>query len=271
MAGITDLLTDSAALDALMKQLSEGDAPPQTFTEVMGDIQHDPNISDKNRASISHADLINMIKADPRFAYLPIGENPSAWLDPSQTSQFSRERLPKEYIPEENRYTDVNGIYEPDLNRVQVYADPKRFPADLLNTLAHENVHRTTMTRGLHRQPEGTTPHLRGEITAAYRKHFPGHSYKNINYGDVEPVAWASAQEATTPAGQDMPIQSEMSGKGLGTLYALMTTPGAVATSWDGGDIEHRNLPISDKHLDESYPPYAAMMAMMRKMRRRNK
>lgn len=247
MAGIEDLIkpSDKAALDSLLQGYFPTQEDPG-FVEVMSDIQHDPEGTATKRAKISNADLIDMLKREYQLGITEGGVNPGAWLDPRQATLFSRAHLPQVYVPERKAYVDVSGLYDPQKNVAQVYADPEAAPADLLNTIVHENVHRTTHGRNL-RQPEGTTPGLRGEITAAYRKAYPHKSHVDINYGPEEPAAWAAAEEATDPGG-GMPIQEDMSRQGLGTLYALMTTPGPVATGWDGREIEDRGLPEHGLH-----------------------
>ena len=129
--------------------------------------------------------------------------------------------------------------YRPERNDMdRVWASVSGKQNDFVDTLVHENIHANTFEGPARKEARqdhflGHSPYLRYELMnmeheklpvpltteereAAWNKDSPG-----------EPAAYIGAAEAMLPEGL-MPIQEEMNRRGLGALYAHMTTAGPV-------------------------------------------
>lgn len=231
---------DQMGLQALVNRLGG----EQSLSDLLSDMRYDPSL-DNAQARIANTQLARSIQAEPGLAGTNLSINPAAYLAPQLPTYFSNNEF-QTYIPEQKSQSRAIGLFHHDTGKTEVTnrylpgfdsPDNPQSLRDTANTIAHENIHRNTAQRGALRQPEGSTPYLRGEITEAARKRYPELNAADINYGALEPLAWAGAQEALDKAGQ-LPIQEEMDAKGLGNLYGLMVTHGPIATEWNPTDLE---------------------------------
>ena len=187
--------------------------------------------------------LAGILRADPRYSGTNAGVNAGAYLDP----RYESELTPFDLNIAQGAYYRK---YNPERNLAgRMWASTRgRTPEEFVNTLIHENIHANTFEGPARKEVRqdhflGHSPYLRYELMnmeheklpvpltteereAAWNKDSPG-----------EPAAYIGAAEAMLPEGQ-MPIQEEMNRRGLGALYAHMTTAGPVATRWDPSVID---------------------------------
>lgn len=202
--------------------------------------------------------LADIIRSDPKFGGTNAGANSLAYLDPRYESELTPFDLNvaqgayyRKYLPERN----LAG---------RMWASTRdRTPEEFLNTLIHENIHANTFEGPARKEAAkdsflGHSPYLRYELmnmeheklpkplteeerTAAWKRDSPG-----------EPAAYVGAAEAMLPSGQ-MPIQEEMNRRGLGALYAHMTTAGPVATRLPPSILQRLQDYMSGEPSEEPY------------------
>lgn len=189
-----------------------------------------PSISYDNRM------LADVLRSDPKYSGSNAGANAGAYLDPRYETGLTP------FVLRQKEGQAVGQYYSkdhPERNvSDRVWASVSSRPSDFVDTLVHENIHANSL-EGPARQEAardhflGHSPYLRYELMDMEREKLPNPLTKQERIdawqSEREPVAYVGAREAMLPSGQ-MPIQEEMNRRGLGALYAHMTTAGPVAT-----------------------------------------
>ena len=228
MAGIKDLM-EAVASDPYFNSAPAPTGPDEPM----------PSVPYDNRL------LAELIKSDPRFKGTNIGSNPSGYLDPRYESGLTK------YLIDLGKAGTVQGEYylkhDPSRNEGgRLWTSTSRDdPYSFLRTLVHENIHANTMEGPARVEGSRSTPshtsYLNSELMDMEHAKLPTYltSGERISAlaNSKEPIAWVGSNEAMLPSGQ-MPIQEEMNRRGLGALYAHMTTAGPVATRWDPSVID---------------------------------
>ena len=267
MAGITDLLTKMQAIDnpkdmeyLINLIMNNPRAAPIDKSEDLTTVPMVP---------ISNADLNRYIQADQQFKGTNLGQNPAAYINPANTTHFTQTNIPSdtvegnvvngEYYPgvtprklwvnADSMPEDVTNVAVHENIHANTHERPNYYPdmaksPERISDEAHARLLGRILSPGgnlrvgLHEGRVGEfldrvqghiphSPYLHDEIINAVNAKMP--LSNDIGYGPTEPAAWAGAAESLLPSGQ-MPIQEEMNRKGLGALYAEMTTTGPVAT-----------------------------------------
>jgi len=226
---------------------------------------------------VSNQYINELIRSDPNFNQTNVGANPAAYIDPRYKTSLTRTTIPSESV--EGNVTA--GEYYPDSAPRFLWANAAQPSGRILDTLVHENIHANTHERpnyypSAYEAPRGAlgqaarflapaaltstydeykrsqahSPYLHDEIMEAVKNKMP--IEHNIGYGPTEPAAWSGAREAMLPSGQ-MPIQEEMNRRGLGALYAHMTTAGPVATRLPPSILQRLQDYMSGEPSEEPY------------------
>jgi len=268
MAGITDLLTKLQAINNPKDMGYLSDLIMNNPRAVPIDTNEDTTTVPM--VPISNADLNRYIQATQQFKGTNLGTNPAAYINPAHTTHFTQTNIPSdtvegnvvngEYYPgvtPRKLWVNADSLPEDVANvavhenihantheRPNYYPDmatsPERISDDATARLLGRIIspggnlrvgpHEGNMGEFLDRYYHGHIPHspyLHDEIINAVNAKMP--LSNDIGYGPTEPAAWAGAAESMLPSGQ-MPIQEELNRRGLGALYAEMTTTGPVAT-----------------------------------------
>lgn len=231
-----------------------------------GDRGYDPQFP---TVKLSNEQIAEIIKSDPSFAGTNVGVNPAAYLDPRHQTALTT------YALSPGRGREIHGeqidLGDPRRDTWgRVWATTRnQTPETFLNTMVHENIHANTFegpAREAAAQKRGDNPpFLYNQLMAASRDRLPPFK-TNIGYEDYEPVAWIGAKEAFLPEGQ-MPIQEEMNKRGLGALYAHMTTAGPVATRLSPSLVERLRDYMRGEPSEEPYE----LRGNVEEKKRRNK
>lgn len=204
--------------------------------------------------------LAEILKGDPRFRGTNVGSNPEGYLDPRYESGLTRYALG---IGNSRGATgEYYSKYDPHRNQggrlwASTISDD---PASFLRTLTHENIHGNTFEGPAREEASKSTfyhsPYLSRELMEMEHEKLPTSLTKaerKSAFGEnYEPVAWVGATEAMLPSGQ-MPIQEEMNRRGLGALYAHMTTAGPVATRLPPSILQRLQDYMSGESSEEPY------------------
>ena len=203
------------------------------FSAVLNTDKH----TDVPAIPYDNRELAEILRADPRFSGTNVGANAGAYLDPRYETG-----LTPFAIGQGKEGNIVGGYYKkymPERNDTdRVWASVGNTPRDFVDTLVHENIHANTLEGVARREAAenyilGHSPYLSRELMGMEHERLPKPLTEEerlaAKENNVEPVAWIGAREAMLPSGQ-MPIQEEMNRRGLGALYAHMTTAGPVAT-----------------------------------------
>jgi hypothetical protein len=206
--------------------------------------------------------LAEILRSDPKFSGTNVGANAGAYLDPRYETGLTPFAIGqgregnivggyyKKYLPERN-----------DMDRV--WASVGNTPRDFVDTLAHENIHANTFEGPAREEAAkhrflGHSPYLRYELMEMEHEKLPTPLTKEERAAawdrdsPGEPAAWIGAREAMLPSGQ-MPIQEEMNRRGLGALYAHMTTAGPVATRLPPSILQRLQDYMSGEPSEEPY------------------
>lgn len=220
MAGIRDLI-EAVNNDPYFKNTP----PPRGKDFSMPSLKYDNKL------------LAEIIKNDPQFQDTNVGVNPAAYLDPRHQSGLTRYHLNLGgNRAATGEYYDLEDPRRQEGGRVWTSTrGNQNDPYKVLNTLIHENIHANTFEGPAIEQAKekrgDNPPFLARHLMSAARDRLPPFG-TDIGYEYYEPVAWVGAKEAMLPSGE-MPIQEDMNERGLGALYAHMTTAGPVATRWE--------------------------------------
>lgn len=189
--------------------------------------------------------LALILKEDPRYSETNIGANAEAYLDPRYETGLTPFNL------RVNESSTAAGEYYPKYDAERntadrVWASVRDTPTNFVDTLAHENIHANSLEGPAREEAAqnrllGHSPYLNRELMSVEHEKLPRplteEERLDASQSVREPVAYIGAREALLPSGQ-MPIQEEMNRRGLGALYAHLTTPGPVATRWTPSVME---------------------------------
>lgn len=204
--------------------------------------------------------LARILKEDPRYSRTNVGSNAGAYLDPKYETGLTPFALG--YGEKGDALGEYYPKFDPERNMSdRVWASVGGSPSNFVDTLVHENIHANTLEGPARKEAAenrflGHSPYLSRELMGMEHEKLPrpltAEERTSALESDKEPVAWVGAREAMLPSGQ-MPIQEEMNRRGLGALYAHMTTAGPVATRVNPSLIQRLQDFMHDEPSEEPY------------------